>query len=231
MTEHEWLECKNPKPMLTFLRGNASHRKLRLFGVACCRRIWHLLQDERCRNAVEVTERHADGDATNEEWQIAHAAVGAANREIYDPHPDDRSAHAAISIHFHAAAAAFCTSVDVRKYAFDPSHPAADAVAADTDGSVQTTKWRDERLQQTTLLLDIFCNPFRPVTLDPRWLTSTVVDLAQAIYDERAFDRMPILADALTDARCNNEDIIVHCRSEGPHVRGCWIVDLVLGKE
>ena len=81
------------------------------------------------------------------------------------------------------------------------------------------------------LLRDILGNPFRPVALDPEWRTSTVVALAQGIYEERAFDRLPILADALQDAGCENEDILNHCRSKGPHVRGCWVVDLLLGNE
>jgi hypothetical protein len=80
------------------------------------------------------------------------------------------------------------------------------------------------------LLRDIFGNPFRPVTLGPAWLTPTVVALAEGIYQERAFDQMPILADALQDAGCENEDVLNHCRSDGPHVRGCWAVDLLLGK-
>ena len=80
------------------------------------------------------------------------------------------------------------------------------------------------------LARDIFGNPFRPAALDPSWLTSTVVTLARGIYEERAFDRMPILADALQDAGCDNEDVLNHCRGPGPHVRGCWVVDLVLGK-
>ena len=78
---------------------------------------------------------------------------------------------------------------------------------------------------------DIFGNPFRPVTFDPRWRTSDVLGLARAIYDDRAFDRMPILADALMDAGCADEQVLGHCRGDGPHVRGCWVVDLVLGKE
>ena len=76
----------------------------------------------------------------------------------------------------------------------------------------------------------IFGNPFRPATLDPNWRTSTVLTLAQGIYDERAFDRLPILADALQNAGCANEEMLAHCRGEGPHARGCWVVDLVLGK-
>ncbi|VTR98013.1 Uncharacterized protein (Fragment) OS=uncultured bacterium PE=4 SV=1 [Gemmata massiliana] len=73
-------------------------------------------------------------------------------------------------------------------------------------------------------------NPFRPVTFDSSWLTSTVSALAAGIYTESAFDRLPILADALQDAGCDNEDILTHFRSDGPHVKGCWALDLVLGK-
>ncbi|MCE9531608.1 MAG: hypothetical protein K8T89_10870 [Planctomycetes bacterium] len=86
-------------------------------------------------------------------------------------------------------------------------------------------------LSQKQIISCIFGNPFRPVTIDPRWLTSTVVDLAAAIYEEHAFDRLPILADALMDAGCDSDEIIHHCRGDGPHVRGCWVVDLLLGKE
>ena len=67
-------------------------------------------------------------------------------------------------------------------------------------------------------------------TIDPEWRTSTVVQLAQGIYADRAFDRLPILADALQDAGCDNEDVLTHCRGTGPHARGCWVVDLILGK-
>jgi hypothetical protein len=81
------------------------------------------------------------------------------------------------------------------------------------------------------LIHEIVGNPFRSVTFDPLWRTSTVLALAQGIYDERAFDRMPILADALQDAGCENEDILNHCRDPKQiHVRGCWVVDLALGK-
>jgi hypothetical protein len=67
-------------------------------------------------------------------------------------------------------------------------------------------------------------------TLDPSWLTSTIVSLTEGIYSERAFDQLPILADALQDAECENEDVLDHCGGPGPHMRGCWVVDLVLGK-
>jgi hypothetical protein len=76
----------------------------------------------------------------------------------------------------------------------------------------------------------VFGNPFRPVAADPSWLTPTVVALAYAIYADRAFDRMPVLADALEEAGCDHHDVLAHCRGDGPHVRGCWVVDLVIGK-
>lgn len=80
------------------------------------------------------------------------------------------------------------------------------------------------------LLHEIFGNPAKPVARDPSWLTSTVAALAGGIYAENGFDRLPILADALMDAGCDDAELLTHCRSDGPHVRGCWAVDLLLGK-
>jgi hypothetical protein len=87
-----------------------------------------------------------------------------------------------------------------------------------------------EQRNQANLLRDIFGNPFRPATFDPAWRTPTVVALARGMYESRDFGAMPILADALQDAGCDNEEVLSHCRGPGPHVRGCWVVDLVLGK-
>ena len=81
------------------------------------------------------------------------------------------------------------------------------------------------------LIRDIFGNPFRPVAFSPSWRTSTVLALASQMYESRDFGAMPILADALQDAGCDSAEVLDHCRGEGPHVRGCWVVDLVLGKE
>jgi hypothetical protein len=83
----------------------------------------------------------------------------------------------------------------------------------------------------SNLLRDIFGNPSHPVTSPPEWRTDTAVSLARQMYDSRDFSAMPILADALQGAGCDSEDILNHCCGEGPHVRGCWVVDLVLGKE
>ena len=91
---------------------------------------------------------------------------------------------------------------------------------------------RDPDLANITpfLIRCVFGNPFRPVSFEPSWLTSTVLALAEGIYHDRAFDRLPILADALQDAGCDTPEILEHCRGDGPHSRGCWPIDLILGK-
>jgi hypothetical protein len=86
-------------------------------------------------------------------------------------------------------------------------------------------------LAMAHIIRDIFGNPFRPVAFSPEWRTDTVIALARTMYEAREFSAMPILADALQDADCESDEVLNHCRGEGPHVRGCWVVDLVLGKE
>ncbi|VTR95758.1 Uncharacterized protein (Fragment) OS=uncultured bacterium PE=4 SV=1 [Gemmata massiliana] len=100
-----------------------------------------------------------------------------------------------------------------------------DFLEATSRGSVAEQRVYCEQLK------DIFGNPFRPVSFSPSWRSSTAVSLAAQVYESRDFGAMPILADALQDAGCENEDILSHCRGAGPHVRGCWVVDLVLGKD
>src|SRR5262249_22298428 len=100
---------------------------------------------------------------------------------------------------------------------------------------LETVRWAGFLVANRRVLLDcvreVLGNPFRPVILRPSWQTGTAAGLAEAIYAEAAFDRLPILGDALEDAGCANEEILNHCRQPGVHVRGCWVVDLVLGKE
>ncbi len=162
---------------------------------------------------MEIAELFADGNATKKELKDAARAASRAAEDSDEPDiwKRYRSERALI-----VAKQAASDSRNVRFAAVNSAdlapHPKA------------------ERIQQSHLLRDIFGNPFRPIAVDPTWLTSTAVGLARGIYDDRAFDRLPILADALQDAGCENSDILAHCRGDGPHVRGCWVVDLVLGK-
>jgi hypothetical protein len=145
-------------------------------------------------------------------------------------------------IAYHAAAyeaASAATSLNPFLGAMEAGEMAARAVAwqdaVDATRNVFTTArsnaMNSERAAQCHLLNDIFGNPFHPASFNPAWRTRTAVNLAHAIYDERAFDRMPILGDALEEAGCTNADILDHCRQPGEHVKGCWVVDSVLGKE
>jgi hypothetical protein len=106
------------------------------------------------------------------------------------------------------------------------------AYAQMAEDAVRELAQRYPSYVEARILRDVFGPlPLHAVTLKPAWRTSNVTALAQSIYDDRAFDRLPILADALEDAGCDNADILNHCRSGGEHVRGCWAVDLVLEKE
>lgn len=212
MTESEWLAATAPWPMQEFLGGRASDRKLRLFAVACCRRLWHLLHDERSRKAVEEAERFADGNATAQELIAAQDAAFAVFYAAALP-VTHSPAHAA------ANAAAYCAT-----------YSATDAVIA-AGGAASLAGGACTKVDQAILLRDVFGNPFRRAAFEPGWLTPHVVALARTAYAERAFDALPILADALEEAGCDNADILTHLRGAGPHVRGCWAVGLLLGKE
>jgi hypothetical protein len=242
--ESEWLRGTDPRPMLKFLRGRASDRKRRLFGVACCRTVWDLLTDERSRKAVEVMERYVDGQATEGEWGAARSAI---EEQLDTPrHPRDSVLPVTRIETTEAATLASRASWVLTLRGAETSISWVSVIVGWTKAKalgfsrqdLNNMAFRDamsrERSIQTDLLRDIF-GPllFRPVTVDPSWLEwngGTVLHLAQSIYEARRFGDLPILADALEDSGCSDLDILGHLRSPGPHVRGCWVVDLVLGK-
>jgi len=104
------------------------------------------------------------------------------------------------------------------------------SVASRNDATIKVSRTRHNEIARR-LLSEVFEPEREQIEFDPRWRTSDVVDVARGIYEDRAFERMPILADALMDAGCENSEIIAHCRGSGPHVRGCWLMDMILGKE
>jgi hypothetical protein len=247
MTEKEWLTCTEPQAMLEFLQEKPSERKVRLFAVACCRRIWHLLTDQRSRSAVEVAERFADGKVNEIERLLAFEgaadapsdATPALNHTPLDFSDGSRRAFAAYCASCTAgytALNATAVAVPVRSL----TRRAAEAVAyasfdpGDSTFAASDAAERSEKIGQANILRDVHGNPFRPPMIDSTWLAwenCTVLNVAQAIYDERAFDKMPILADALQSAGCDNAEMLNHLRQSGVHVKGCWVVDRLLGKE
>jgi hypothetical protein len=219
MTEAEWLACEEPDPMLNLPSCRRSDRKLRLFAVACCERIWHLIPTEPSRRCVEVARRLADGlEKLGERRAAVKAAMGDSDTTPAAACVGATSAHeAAVRTADHAAIA-------VAKERFPELYESGERIPEWF--KVVGCEW----IAQCGLLREIFGNPFRPVTINPTWRTSDVMLLARGIYDDRAFDRMPILADALQDAGCDSDDILNHLRdANASHVRGCWALDLVLG--
>ena len=228
MTEAEWLACTDPQDMLRHLRRRASDRKLRLFTVACCRRIWYLLPDERSIRAVEIGERYAEGKVSEGERRAVAEAAKDVDADGSNNAAD--AAYLAVEInsppdHPDAAWGLASEALVSASYA-DPWH----VEPRTTEHGVRyyPAAWVQEAYCH--LLREIFGNPFRPVALKRSWRKPEVITLARSIYDERAFDRMPALADALEEAGCHDADILGHCRQPGEHVRGCWVVDRILGK-
>jgi hypothetical protein len=210
MTEQEWLECRDPAPVLSFLGERASKHQCRYFIAACCRRIWHLLP-EASRRAVEVGERYAGGRATYAE--LREAAEGALT--------PDAPAEA-------AALAAVASAWTHHRTAIEAAACAARAVARAADPENEDDPDPAEQAEQCRLLREVFGNPFRPVALDAAWLTwndAVVPRVAQGIHERRSFEELPVLADALTEAGCGEESILAHCRQPGGHVPGCWVVE------
>jgi hypothetical protein len=215
MTEQEWVDSTDPVPMLIHLgRRTRKSRKGRLFSVACCRRIWHLMIAPQSQEAVMLSEQYADRLVKKETLGNAAAKAWRAVREMV-------SSQASPS-HAQAADAAWRTAG--LNYVWMGSGSARQAVKSRPE----------EGAIQASLLRCIFGNPFRPVSLAPAWVTPAMLNLAQAAYDNRLLPsglldntRLAVLADALEEGGCDNPDLLSHLRGPGPHVRGCWVLDLV----
>lgn len=208
MTEMEWLGSADAVEMLNSLAGKTTDRKLRLFGCACCRRVWDLLAEECFRRAVEVAEQFADGLANKKDLAAARTVSGAAL---------ERNGLAGVSGPAYCALG--CAWSATRMPAWTAAIYPLWVFTRDT-----------ERAAQAALLHEVFGNPYRPVAINADWLTPDVVSRAEAIYAGRAFKAMPALGDALEEAGCRSLDILRHCRDPIEHVPGCWVIDALLGK-
>jgi len=210
MTESEWFTVVAPETMLAWVSPRCSERKLRLFAAACCRRVGHL-----CRPRFD---------------SILHRAEAVADA-VTDDTPASRKKNpvprlAAVWMRRHESALAHALS---HRSGFRAATQAAERAIELAKAAGDT--WWEERWYQAAYLCDIVGNPFRRPPADPAWLSDTVVAIASGMYAARDFSAMPVLADALQEAGCTSDEILHHCRDpHASHVRGCWVVDLVLGK-
>jgi hypothetical protein len=232
MTEEEWLNSRLPHELIVFLKRESSPkipiRRLRLYLCGCWRDLLTNLQEREIPYHLVVAEKYADGHLSLDELNL----VRESQKRLLSSQRTSRSSQQVLIDTMLAThkrlwdAALQVTSLVLQLRAGDYSDRFKPEVA-----EVWRGRRHAERPRFAQMLRDIFGNPFRPVAFDPRWRTSDSVGVARGIYEDRAFERMPILADALMDAGCDDEQVLSHCRGEGPHVRGCWVVDLVLGKE
>lgn len=219
MIEDHWKACESILEMLQYLQGRTSERKLQLFGVGCCRRMWDQMLDPRSQRAVEMVELLADGRATSAEVDAVAQEAEEAAEDLGDGPSsavwqlmNEDVFEAALMVHEITAGWA--------------------AYVAEQTGNSEDAAEQLESTVHIVLLHDVVGDPFRPSVFDPAWRTrgETVRRLATLIYEERLFEHMPLLADALEEAGCTDEGILSHCRSGLEHIRGCWVVDAVLEK-
>jgi hypothetical protein len=254
MDELQWLGSDRPQSLLRFLLGTnapriidvesfpncrASARKLRLFACACYFRICQWLPDPLARSAVELAERHADGNASPEELQQVELDL-QTRLDVLEPTWRASRGAERVALQPTYAALALAKQVcraEAEKAAYYASSNAyLDFAAIMNPGAASYdtafgASQRAEEQAQANLLRDIFGRlPFRPISIDDSWLTSEVIGLATTIYEQRSFDLLPVLGAALSDANCRDTEILGHCASKGPHVKGCFVMDLLLNK-
>jgi hypothetical protein len=230
VNETDWLAAAEPLAMLDYLRGKVSDRKLRLYACACVRRRWELLRWPTPRQAVELAERFAEGNATADEVEAMRqqAQESTYNAPEFEQ-PTYQAAGATLAESAFEAAHSACAHIRAQ-HVLDEVNA---AVPWADEARIQGEASRAESLALGLLLHEVFGNPIRPVTIEPvwlRWSDGAVLSLARWIDEGQRFAELPYLADALTDAGCAEESLLGHLRAPGGHRRGCWALDAVLGR-
>jgi len=217
MTEEEWLSLDRVlTPTMNWLRRRGTTRQFYLAAAGWVCQVESKQTHPRCRELIELVEGYADGGIPAELLDRRSRAARAILDLGRVPGAYSWEASAADSAAVHSA------------YSGDGWIAAINAL----NEAGRSGKRSELSPRQIALLRDVFSNPFRPISFDASWRTSTAVAIAKQMYESREFGAMPILADALQDAGCGNDDILSHCRdANGVHIRGCWVVDLVLDKK
>jgi hypothetical protein len=228
MTEAEWNACSDPARMLDWMReqGRLSSRKARLLALGYCRHALSVFP-RRGRAILEFGDEFADGVAGETDLEalagdVLGCPLGRPADSLALAEPVSRCWWLVMTL------ATARTDELIRL-----TNSIADAVPRETEMAPHATlgsraRTETERSFQCELLRDLVTNPFRPPAWIDAWRTSEVVALATAIYEQRSFDLMPVLGAAISDAGCTDEGILGHYGGRGPHVRGCWVVDLLL---
>jgi len=245
MTEADWLTGTDVTAFVRFAADHLSPRRQRLLATGFCRVVSHLFNHPELNEKLGVIERYADGVVSAAEVEKARQRCRGIAQASFDEYRiavdsrmgDSRRAYARQEF---AWAVAY-TPVDplplsdvAARAAFAAQYASTETDAVELPGTLVTYKSPTGELANTmrSVVWEVIGNPFRAVHFKPDWRTDTAKSLARQMYESREFSAMPILADALQDAGCDNEDVLTHCRdTTAKHIRGCWVLDLVLGKE
>jgi hypothetical protein len=247
MTEAEWLAFEDPDPMLQHLQGKwhermrslfglrpfpLSKRKLQLFYCGCSRRLSPEIEGTALEEAVTVAEKYVDRLLPRQQLRQAHQAVllcpiSAPSFWAW------RACDSAIRLE---GLLRFTTAVQLAllDYVLEAEEDRGNVPVGISRLEIPPTilgAVNQSRCEQARLIRDIFGNPFRPVPRGAAWHTKTVTQLAERVYTDSSFDRLPIVADALEEAGCDRVDVLEHLRGPGTHVRGCWVIDLLTGRK
>jgi hypothetical protein len=195
-----------------------SRRKLDLFCLACVRLVWHLLDHPALKLPFDLLEVRPGERVVPRGGHMRDLFAGPA-RALYEWRYRDDLGLNTFAVHI-----AHDLWADFYGYTFEN-------LERRPHGYDLSVLREDPGVFLPAVMREIFANPFRPLEFDPAWRTTSVVQLAQRIYESREFFAMPVLADALQNAGCDNAAVLDHCRAPGQHLRGCWVLDLVLDTE
>lgn len=235
MAEAERQLDRDPRTLLRELQGKVSARKLRLFSLACLRRFECFLAHprlEKTRAAIGVVERHIEGLASAEDLHpMRAAALEEIERNIREQALENWTGsdmgHILLANDAERAAA---RHIDLTQdFAFDVVVDRLPESLTDDEAWEMVTG--PVRTQLCRWLQDVAGNPSHPVQFQPEWRTPDAVAIASEMYLRRDFGALPVLAEVLQEAGCEDPLPIRHCRKRGEHIRGCWVIDLVLSKE
>jgi hypothetical protein len=221
MTEEEWLRSQDPDPMWRLLEvvdpSPSLLRKSRLLACAFARLIWEI-HDEQGKQIIESMERYADGDESLEDFRVV---MGDYYDRVEDE-PDPRR----------QAAGNCVLGLSTARHENYPLRFAVTQGRLALSARQQSDEvWKSNHVPEICITIrDIFGNPFRPVVLESSLRTESVVSLARAMYESRNFSDIKVVAETLQNAGCDNQELLDHCRGSVSHIRGCWVVDLLLGK-
>ena len=233
MRKETWTRTNDVDRMIRFLVARTAERKLRLIACAACRRVWRFMADERSQEAVVVAEKFADGLVSRE--QLVRAYDGAVAAFASEGGQSQSVSCAAAAAHHASFPGDIANSLERALGSAAGSRVSEAAEAVDRGEKVPSNfeklVYLEERVRQADMIRDICGNLFDRIEMQESEIGILIRDLARTMYDSRNFDRMKELAEELAGGEAKASTLVNHLVSQKQHFRGCWALDVILGKE